>query len=88
MIITERPQQTDKKYKLSNDFECVKIAFNLYDKDRTLYIDQLEAENKKLKQASSILNSLSNKKPCPACENKMVYKPRLYHCYHCKLDFN
>ena len=49
---------------------------------------KLEAENKKLKEASSILNSLSNEKPCPACNNKMDYKPRLYHCNHCGSDFN
>ena len=121
------PRQSDKKYKLSNDFECVKIDFNLYDKDRTLYIDQLEsqikeieklngafpdglgdyewkiienfnsknfriaeleAENNKIKESSSILNTIGKDTPCPACNNKMVYKPRLYHCTHCGSDFN
>jgi NADH pyrophosphatase NudC (nudix superfamily) len=52
------------------------------------YIDQLEAENKKLKEASSILNSLSEEKICPVCTNKMDYKPRIYHCNHCGSDFN
>lgn len=48
----------------------------------------LEAENKKLKESSSILNSLSEEKPCPACNNKLDYKPRIYHCNHCGSDFN
>ena len=49
---------------------------------------ELEAENKKLKEASAILNSLSEEKTCPACSNKMDYKPRIYHCGHCGSDFN
>ena len=52
------------------------------------YIEQLEVENKKLKQASSILNTIGKDTPCPACNNKMVYKPRIYHCNHCVSDFN
>ena len=50
--------------------------------------EDLEAENKKLKQASSILNTIGKDTPCPACENKMTYAPRLYHCNHCGEDFN
>ena len=56
--------------------------------DQRLYIDQLEAENKKLKEASSILNTIGKDTPCPVCNNKLTYKPRLYYCNHCGSDFN
>ncbi|MCK5614197.1 hypothetical protein KAR91_70685 [Candidatus Pacearchaeota archaeon] len=84
----ERPNVNDEKYKLSNDFECIKFHPDLYLADINKHIDQIEAENKKLKEASSILNSLSKEKPCPVCKNKMDYKPRLYHCNYCGSDFN
>ena len=59
-----------------------------YISDLNLYIDQLKSENKKLKEASSILNTIGKDTPCPVCNNKMSYKPRLYNCAHCGSDFN
>ena len=51
-------------------------------------LKEVKEENKKLKEASAILNSLSEEKTCPACNNKMDYKPRIYYCNCCGSDFN
>ncbi len=51
-------------------------------------LKEVKEENKKLKEASSILNTIGKDTPCPTCHNKMNYKPRLYHCNYCGSDFN
>ena len=47
------PNSTDEKYKLQNDFECVKIDFKSYEADVNKFIDKLEI---KLKQANKLLS--------------------------------
>ena len=44
----ERPNVSDEKYKLSNDFECIKFDLNGYQADINKHIDQVEAEKKEL----------------------------------------
>ncbi len=44
----ERPNVSDEKYKLSNDFECIKFHPSGYLADINKHIDQLEVERKEL----------------------------------------
>ena len=44
----ERPNVNDEKYKLSNDFECIKFHKDGYLADINKHTDQVDAEKKEL----------------------------------------
>ena len=59
------PQHTDEKYKLSNDFECIKLDFKSYLADITGHIDQIETENKDLTKALEAIRDLTSDEQSP-----------------------
>ena len=56
----KRPNVKDEKYKLSNDFECIKFNLNAYQADINKHINQIEAEKKELIEDSLHFSEWTN----------------------------
>jgi hypothetical protein len=56
----KRPNISDVKYKLSNDFECIRFNPSGYISDIDKHIDQIEAENKTLTKALETIVAVSD----------------------------
>ena len=56
----KRPSVNDEKYKILPDFQMIKFDLNAYQVDITRHIDQVEAENKKLKECLNHIAEATN----------------------------
>lgn len=84
----KRPNVSDEKYKLSNDFECIKFHPSGYLADINKHIDQVEAELKEVREKNRQLHGLLGECSCPHCNGSggiQISEDEVEQCQWCSI---